>query len=72
MRTENVPGEFGFRVLINRGHGWTLHDKYFFTEEEVKAWIAQLNPMPPKVEYKWPVEMQDGGIIYIPDPSEMK
>lgn len=64
MKISNVPGEFGSRALYKQYNYWTLTGCYYLTEDEVKEAMRDF-------PYKWPVEVMDNGLIYIPDESEL-
>lgn len=72
MKIENVPGEFGFRALIKWDSGiWGLSEGYFLNEDEVKAYIHHHEPEKSR-EFKFPVEVNDNGSIYVPHEDELK
>lgn len=69
------PGEFGSKALVCTqkiltnnvwsSAGWELTTDFFFSLEEVKRRY-------PADEVKWPVELYDNSLCYVPDASEMK
>lgn len=76
MKIPNFPGEYGFRALFAYYiklsdkwifDGWKLSDQYFLTEEEVISEAGRNSR-----SYKWPVEVNENGSVYIPDVSELE
>ena len=64
MKMGNVPGEFGFRALFYQDGGWCLTNKYFLTESEVRKHLNDY-------QYKWPIEVQENDVIYVPNEDEL-
>lgn len=66
MKIKNVPGEFGFKALVNTQHnGWQLSTEYFFSLEEARFGFISAS-------VKWPVEIFEDGVVYIPSPEELE
>lgn len=69
----NPPGEFASKALVKDPYtrAWILTKDYYFSlEEAIEAWNPGKNPNATAV--KWPVEMQDDSLVYVPAPEEMK
>lgn len=67
MKIETIPGEFGFPAAYKwQGH-WEITDCVFFTKEEAEDYFSDRV----QVDYKWPIEKQEGGIVYVPAKEEI-
>lgn len=77
MKINGMPGEFGFRALVQSSweyfqqgiekniEAWTLTQDYFLSKEDAEKFLS-----PNK--FKWPIEVYDNGTIYIPAEDELK
>lgn len=65
MKINNVSGEYGFKALIRTGNGWKLTPEYYLSQKEVLEFNEGYSVV-------WPVEVQDGDIVYIPEKSELE
>lgn len=65
MKIGNISGEFAFKALgrINDSLPWELSPVYFFNHKEAALWMPLV---------VWPVEIQDGQIIYVPSQEELE
>lgn len=75
MKFNSVPGEFAFKALYRfyKNSPWELTATYFCNQKEVTAFAeSQKRYLGCEYEIIWPVEVQDGQIIYIPDQSELE
>lgn len=68
MKVASIPGDFALKGLIKvQGtQKWMLSDHYYFSYEDMQK--SMVGP----TEIKWPVEVQDGGIVYVPSTSELE
>ncbi len=60
-------GEFASKALVRESEersGWQLSQQFFMSMEEAQRYAGQR-------EFKWPVEMYDQNLLYIPHPSEL-
>jgi hypothetical protein len=64
MILKDVPGEYGFRGLIPQESGWKLTENFYLSLEAFLQDAKGCN-------YFWPVEIQDNGIVYIPNKEEL-
>lgn len=76
-------GEFGAAALYRLipkdvpVGGWLLTKKYYLSREEAEAELMPRDvetgkPVEDVVEIKWPVQVWEDGMVYIPDPSELQ
>lgn len=65
MKIGDMPGEYAFRALVkNEGNELVLSAGYYLTKQQViEAY--------PEGNFIWPVEVQEGGIVYVPVPEEL-
>lgn len=66
MRIEGIEGEFYFKCLVRCfGHddGWQTSGEYFSSKEDAQKHYKDK-------EIKWPVEMRDDIMCYVPDTIE--
>ncbi len=69
MKINNLPGEFGFKMLYQLDNlEWVLSSSYYLTLEEAKKQAKLMLA----TDVKWPVETWDNGSVYNPDPSELE
>lgn len=78
MKIPGMPGEYAFKALVNIGgvrkaftfdgdtSYWKLSDGFYFSLEEAKEHLGH------NVSIKWPVEVQDGQVVYVPSEEELK
>lgn len=66
MKIPGMEGEYFFRALVpnktEHQEGWELSKEYFLSEAEVVAAYG--------VHYFWPVEIDENGVVYVPDKGE--
>ena len=70
MKIENVPGEFASKALIRwkkDADSWGLTAGYFFSKAEVDVYYN-----PAEWDVKWPLEMHDECVLYVPAPEELQ
>ncbi len=71
------PGEFLSKALRRRNDveslpaesgcfPWRLTEEFFVSKEEAQSYFG------PKYDVKWPVELYDGGLLYVPAAEELK
>ena len=72
MKMGNIPGEFGFKAAYRAAGGWGVSDAFFFNKEEAIKCLSYMSISPDLVEVKWPVEINENGTVYVPDPSEFE
>ncbi len=65
MKIKGRPGEIGFKALIYISGGWVLTEQFYFSQAEVYKFHGD-------VRSKWPVEMIDENIVYIPSEEELE
>lgn len=67
MKISDMPGEYGFRAAYKQHGTWQVTESIFFTLEEAQKYFNDLVFN----DFKWPVEVQEGGIIYVPSQDEI-
>jgi len=67
MKVPNVPGEYAFKALVSTPDtfGWVLTEGFYFSLEQAKGLTAADNLI-------WPVEIREGGIVYVPSKEELE
>lgn len=68
MRIEGLPGEHAFKALYKWNGTWEVSQHYFLSYEEAEKWFSTYL----EAEFKWPVEVQEGGIVYLPSKEELE
>lgn len=68
MKIETIPGEFGFPAAYKYSGHWEITDCVFFTIEEAMDYFTDKI----HTDFKWPVEKQEGGIVYVPTKAELE
>ena len=76
MKLSGQPGEFASKALIKNvfSGDWNLTKGYFFTYEEALENYRRLTVLSEeefRKNVKWPVEVYDQSLIYIPNESEL-
>ncbi len=64
MKLPGLKGDYAFKALLKNGNGWKLTKEYFFTQTEVMHFNEGYETI-------WPVEVQDGQIVYVPEQEEL-
>lgn len=65
MKFKHTNGEYAFKALYKTINGWELSKQWFFTAQEVVN-------HPNYLQVVWPVEIQDGQIVYVPSQEELE
>lgn len=71
MQLNGMPGEYGFKALHLTQDGWRLTDEYFFSWEDLKQFIGQYQNKGLEC-WKWPVEVNEFGGVYVPSKEELE
>lgn len=68
MKISGMPGEYLFKGLIKvQGtQKWLLTEHYYSSIEDLQK--SLVGP----AEFRWPVEVQEGDILYLPTIGEME
>ena len=70
MKIGSTPGNHGFRALYNYMGMWEISAGVFFTYKEAEDYFTQKVPV--ATAFLWPIEEQEGGIIYVPAKEELE
>ena len=71
MKISGMPGEYLFPAIYNCDGQWKLSDGVFASLEEAQGFYKPLGMASNDHPILWPVEVQEGGIVYVPTKEEL-